>query len=291
MSFVFIATLGGLVAVVFWGFSDYLVGKGGQKADAYLSNFLIQCTGTAILLPIVLWQGNPIPLELTPHLFVIAISVLFTIGFISAIKAFAIGPFGIAAPIANTYPLITLALGIGFFGLVLSPYHLFALLIIIIGVFILAIDHTTFEFRKFRGSAVHLAMIAALFWGIGFGLYDAIVHDFSWLHFLFLLNVYMAVIGGVVYFAIHRTVPTLHAIQYAFKHYAGTTATLAVIGSSAFFFASQYAGSVVIPAVIASASPLVTSFAAHMFDRERITLYKRFGAFIVVVGLMLLNLL
>jgi uncharacterized membrane protein len=63
------------------------------------------------------------------------------------------------------------------------------------------------------------------------------------------------------------------------------------VGSIAFYLGAGYSGSVVIPAVIASASPLVTSLMAHIKDKEKLSVYKRIGALVIVLGLMLLNLL
>ena len=64
----------------------------------------------------------------------------------------------------------------------------------------------------------------------------------------------------------------------------------AAIGSIGFYIGAESGSSVIIPAVIASASPLVTSFMAHIKDGERLSLYKRIGAIIIVLGLMLLNI-
>src|SRR3989338_8907938 len=111
---IFIVTLGGLVALLFWGLCDYLLGKGGKQSNAYLLNFLVQLIGVFIYLPFVLWQGVPISMDAS--LYVVAlVSALFTVAFVAAIKAFSIGPFGVAKPLANSYPLITLAVGLVFF--------------------------------------------------------------------------------------------------------------------------------------------------------------------------------
>jgi len=287
---IFIVTLGGLVALIFWGLTDYLLGKGGKQANAYLLNFLVQCIGVVIYLPIVLWQGIPIPIGNSLYI-VAAVSALFTIAFVAAIQAFSIGPFGVATPLANSYPLVTLAVGLVFLGFNIQIPELLALLIIIAGIGMLAIDRTTFDYKKFHGSVVYLAAIAALFWGIGFALVDTVIEQYTWLNFLFLLNVFMAAFGFLYYVIVHRTTPSKADIRHTYRQYALLATVLSVIGSSAFFATAEYAGSVVVPAVIASAAPLVPSFLAHVHDKEILSPYKRIGAVVVIAGLMLLNVL
>ena len=135
------------------------------------------------------------------------------------------------------------------------------------------------------------AAIAALFWGIGFALVDMVIDKYSWLNFLFLLNVFMAILGLLYYFIVHLKLPNAAELRHTYRQYAWQATVLSVVGSSAFFATAEYSGSVVVPAVIASAAPLVPSFLAHMRDNERLTLYKRAGALVIVAGLMLLNLI
>ena len=60
-------------------------------------------------------------------------------------------------------------------------------------------------------------------------------------------------------------------------------------GSIAFYLGIESTGSVVIPVVIASTSPLVTSIAARFVDKEKLTVIQRFGAVIIVLGIIGLN--
>ena len=287
---ILLATLGGIVALIFWGTADYLMGKGGRRSDVYLMNFLLQCTGSFLLLPFVLWFGISIPI--TDSLYVVAmIAALFTIASVSVIKAFTIGPYGVATPLANSYPLVTLFVGFSFFHFETSLNQLVALLTIIVGVIMLAIDRTTFDRQTFHGSVVYFAGIAAIFWGIGFALFETIIDDFTWLQFLFLLNVFLAVFGFLYYVIVRRTLPNIQEIRHTYRQYVPQIAVLSVIGSAAFFAASEHVGSVIIPAVVASSAPLVPSLLAYIHDNERLSLYKRFGALVVIAGLMLLNIL
>ena len=62
------------------------------------------------------------------------------------------------------------------------------------------------------------------------------------------------------------------------------------VGSMAFYVGSEKVGSVIIPAVIASAAPLVASGLATIYDKEKLGVVKRIGAVVVVAGVIILNL-
>jgi drug/metabolite transporter (DMT)-like permease len=285
---ILIATLGGLGALLGWGLSDYFAGKSGQQTSVLLTNLILQSVGVFVLLPIIMWKG--LSLELNVSLLIIAASALcFSIAHISFIRSMSIGPFGVAAPIGNAYALVTLSVGILFFQLQLSSMQLFALLAIIAGVIVLAVDRTTFDYKKFRGSTVAFALITMMSWGFAFVLVDRVVADFAWYELAFLIGVCVVLFSFIAYVLVHRTLPKRNLLVYRNARHAWRAGLLVGVGVISFYSASEYVGSVVVPAVIASASPLVTSFMAYLRDRERLQLYKRIGAVIIVAGLVLLN--
>jgi len=136
---ILLATIGGLITLVFWGASDYFLGKGGKESDEYLTVFISEVPGVLVALPFVLWYGLGAGLDTTLAIIFI-ISVLFFIGTVLYIKALNIGPFGVAAPIGNLYPLVTLLLGVAFFGIVFSAIQFAALLAIIAGIVLLGLE-------------------------------------------------------------------------------------------------------------------------------------------------------
>lgn len=286
---VLVATIGGIIALIGWGLSDYLVGKSGQRADALLANLVMQFIGTAILLPIVLWFGLPV-IQGTELLVVVASAAFFVIAYILFIRAMAIGPFGVAAPIGNSYPLIVLLVGLTVFHIQIAFLQLLALFTITAGVILLAADRTTLDYRKFLGSTTAFAMGTMIFWGLAFALLDLVIEKFAWYQLLFVVSLLASFFSLFFYVVLHRSFPSLRQLQYRNIPYAWYAGFVGIIAAIAFFAASQQSGSIVIPAVVASASPLVTSFLAHIRDGERLTVFKRLGAVVVVLGLVLLNL-
>jgi len=286
---ILIATIGGLLTLLFWGLSDYFAGKSGQKVDAYLTSLVVQAMGLIFLVPIILWYGLSISIS-TSLIVVVIISLLLTFAYIFFIKSLASGPFGVAAPLANSYAFITLLLGLLFLQFQVSALQLFALVIIIVGVVVLAVDRATLDYKNLRGSTIYFAAITALLWGGAFALIETMIDEFAWYELLFMISVLVTTFSFLFYVAIRRRIPTWNDIKYKSMKHAWRGGALLSFGAIAFFVAAERSGSVVIPAVIASASPLVTSFLAFWRDEEKLPLYKRVGAVIIILGLIVLNL-
>lgn len=287
---IILATIGGVLVALFWGVSDYLSGKSGQHSDEYLTNFIVQVMGAVFLLPIVLWKGLPLNIDL--NLFIIfLISVLFTIAYVSFVKSLAIGPFGVAAPLANSYALVTIVFGLLFLGFNISLVQIGIFLVIIFSILLLAVDKTTFNIKNFRKSTLYFAGLAAVTWGIAFALVDVVAHHYAWYELLFLIGVFASVLGFLYYILIRKRIPSFSDLGYQNMKLAWRSGVLLFIGSVAFFATTDLTGSVVIPAVLASASPLVTSLMAAIHDQEELTSLKRLGAVLIVVSIMALNIL
>jgi bacterial/archaeal transporter family protein len=285
---VFIATIGGIAALIFWGLSDYFTGKSGKEGNNSLTTLVVQAIGFISMLPLVLLYGLSLKLDMS-LLVIIGSAIFFFIAYIFFIKAMSLGPAGVAAPIGNSYPLVTLLVAFVFLKAELPLSQVLALLTIIAGVITLAADRTLFNHRNLRGSTVFYAFITMVTWGLAFALLDLVIDKYAWYQLLFLLASFTTLFSLLYYIMIHKTMPNWQVLRYGNTAYAWQAGLLLIIGTVAFFMAIEQTGSVVIPAVIASASPLVTSFLAYVRDKEKLSLYKRVGAIIVVLGLVLLN--
>jgi drug/metabolite transporter (DMT)-like permease len=202
----------------------------------------------------------------------------------------AVGPMGVAAPVANSYAAVTLVLSLLVFGVVLSYQAVFALILVIAGAVLLSSDRTLFQGRVLHSKTVKTASVSMLAWGIGFAIINVVVEDNEWHAVLFVISLFMSIFAGILMLARvpmkAREASKLFSLANRSALIAGLLLTT---GSVAFYLAASKGGSVVIPAVIASASPLITSAAAYLFDRERLSVVNRFGAVIVVLGIVILN--
>jgi len=276
-----------VAVLLLWGLGDYLLGKSGLERDVQLTNVIQSIVGIVVMLPLGVAFGFTFNLQ--------ALLIISFIAFLSAaaydcyIRAFSIGSFGVVAPIANSYPVVTVFIGLVFLAVPLSLVQLLSLAIIIAGVFMLSIDRG-FSFRVFLlERSTLLALGAALGWGTGFILFDLVIATVSWFELYFFLAIFQSFFALIFYIVGKRSLPPLRDFYYDRAHYAWKAGLLLSAGFAIFFVAISLLGTVVIPAVIASASPLVICFLAYFKDGEHLSLSKKLGVVSIVIGIMLLN--
>ena len=283
-----VATIGGFLTLLFWGVGDYVSGKSGQSISAVLTVVVTQLVGVLVFLPVVLWFGISLgsPAEL---LILLMSATAATIAFVMFIKAMAIGPMGVAAPVGNAYPLVTLIIGLAFLGFGLSALQIIACLLIVLGVVFLAFDRTTFRLNRVPSLTISYALITLLAWGVAFALFELVFPYYHWYELLFINAVFM-MLGSLLWYMVERRcLLRIQELRYGNMPHAWQAGVWITFGAATFFIAIEYAGSVAIPAVLASASPLATTFLAYYLDDEKLNIYKRFGAVVVVAGIILLN--
>lgn len=289
MSNALIATFGGLCALVFWGLGDWLVARNSRKGGAIEVNTAFQIPGLLVFSIIYLVTHQHI--NSWHNIYVLGLaSIIFSGGFVLFIKALATGSTGLVAPAACTYPLFAILLTAVFLSLNFTHLQVAAVVIIVAGVMMLA-----YEKRK-RGislqiqhEATILALLTALLWGVGNVVQNSVITKESWVIIIWAINVFMAATALLMLLfmakgSLGKKVANVRASKTAML--GGTIYTL---GSVGFYYSSVKVGSVLIPLVISSASPLVTSALGALYDQERLTLIRRAGAVIAVAGIVMLN--
>ncbi|NBD73889.1 EamA family transporter [Patescibacteria group bacterium] len=282
------ATLGGLTALVGFGVADYLAGKSGKDTDPFLANLALQAAALISWLLVV-----PFVSITQPSWFALGVSLaigtLFTVAMAFYIKALDIGPFGVVAPLANSYAGITLILGVWWFGAMVSGMEIALLALIVTGVFLLAADRTTFSLGNFHRSSVAIALVPLVAWGVAFALLDLLLAELAWYEMFLWTNLGAMLAGIVLYLLVRRRVPSVASLTPGAMPLAWLAGVWIFLGASGIYVGADRAGSAVVPAVIASASPLVTALLSAYRDHERLTWVKRAGALIIVAGVALLN--
>lgn len=282
------ATILSTFTLLAWGLSDFLAGKGSKDLTPSLANFVIQLVGYPLTLSLVIYYGYP-ELSLENILLFLFIAGLFTLAYISMIKGLAIGPVGVVAPLANSYAAVTLVFAILFLGFQLKLVPAIAFLVIIAGGMLLSFEKSRKKVTL-KESAIVAGLLAAFLWGMGFGFLEPQADRMEWYHVLFFLHTFMVAIASFMLLGAHKN-NTHNVFKEIIRHKLAVIAgILLTFGSITFFIAIQGLGSVVVPAVIASASPLATSFFAAVYDKERLRLYQHIGALMVIVGIIILNL-
>ncbi|MES2971491.1 MAG: DMT family transporter [Patescibacteria group bacterium] len=180
MNEVLVSTVGGLLAFVFWGMSDWLVSKNSKKYNAYEVNLATKIAGlvTSILLLAFNYQNIESFSQLIPF---IAVGLLFAVAFVLMIKALTDGSVGVIVPVISTNPLFTLALAIILGGSVLSGNQIMSILVIISGVLALTYQKNTSKIplKELHKDTIY-ALLAAAIWGLAFYIVNQNVADVPW---------------------------------------------------------------------------------------------------------------
>lgn len=291
MSPILVATIAGVITALCWGTGDWLTGKSSKRFDKYAINFAVQLSAPIIMAVILLFAENNKAPTLDQALIILVYSIFITAAYVIFIKALAKGAVGIIVPLANVYPLITLVLSTIFLGSIFTGNQIVAMIAIVLGAVVLAYEK---NYKKIPLKTLHrqtaLTLFAAVLWGTGFFLIDIVVDDMQWQVLTALVAIFMAIEAGIL-LALSNKENTFIAMKKSLQNKIPVLAGLVFItGSIAFYYGSDRAGSVIIPAVIASSGPLVASILGALVDKEKVGMIKRMGAIIVVAGIIALNI-
>lgn len=290
MSDTLVATLGGLCAAIFWGWGDWFVAKTSRKNPSLEVNMAFQIPG--VILATILLIATRQHINSTHNILVLFLAgIIFSFAFLAFIRAFKAGATGLVAPAGSTYPVFTILLTAIFLTFSFSHLQILAMVTVVIGVMMLG-----YEKRKkdiplhVQHQATILALTAALLWGVGNVFQNSVISNETWEVIFFTINISIAVMA--VIFLLLMSEGSL--IQKTRRIMGSTTAIKAgaiyTVGSIGFYYSSVKVGSIIIPLVVSSTSPLVASALGAVYDGERLSLLKRTGAIIAVLGIVLINI-
>lgn len=275
-----------------WGTSDWLVARNSRKKYSPLEvNLAVQAPGLFIVTALLLLSGQTLP-SLKHALIISLAGLLFTVAYVSFIKALSIGEVGVVVPLASIFPLITIGLSVVFLTSIFSGRQYFSMIVVVAGIVLLAKEkrHKDIPLSVQHRSAI-FALIAALFWGVGNFVQNTVIGKESWQIIFGFVNISMALAALLIILFINGK-KTPRKIKEAAQNRVGLLGGTAVTtGSFGFYWGSNRIGSVIIPSVIAAASPLVASALSATFDKEKLNFAKRAGAIIIVAGIIMLNVL
>lgn len=284
------AVTGGLSAMAGWGIADWLTARNSKKYSSLEVNLAVQIPGLTILLFIMLATGQHMPG--IRHIEIISLAgLIFTAAYLCLVKALRTGYVGVIVPLSSIYPLVTILLTFIFLTTSFSALQILSMFIIILGTILLA-------YEKNRGNVpLHVfhresffALGATMLWGLGFFILNTIIGKEPWEIVSGFVSVSMGVYS-VILILLTGFRTALPRFKTMLSNRQGIAAgTVVTLGSLAFFSGATKAGSIVVPTVIGSASPLVASALSAYKDHEKINLVKRFGAVVAISGIILLNL-
>lgn len=290
MNEVLTASIFGVLTLLFWGSSSWLLSHTSKRSASSIDlNLSVQAPSVIIAIFLLLSVGLPIP-NMADLAAMFVVSSLYTLGFLSFLKAASKGATGVVVPLAKIYPIILLFLSIVLLKQDFSFSQVMVIFVLVAGVMLTAFEGRKSLRIKRLDRHVELALASALFFGVANFVLNAIVDELSWQ----ILYGYINIFQGI--FAVF-----LIAFTYKEDFKTGLSENLSnpkglingiviTIGTVFFFVGADIVGSVVIIVAIASAEPLVASLLSRIVDKEILTPYKRAGAVMIVAAIILLNL-
>lgn len=273
-----------------WGISDWLISRTSKKTNDLQLYLSLQVTGLLVASSAFILSNSSLP-SLHDSLIILSAGIIFAFAFIAFIRALAVGTTGLVMPTSSTFPLFTLLLTALFLSITFNGSQIVAMVITVLGVALLAYEKRNKQITlRQQHVATLYALIAAFTWGIGNVIQNIVITRQSWQSMLFMLDIGMTIMGFVFLFA---SGPKAFGsrLKKSFSHKAALLiGGYYTIGSFGFYYGSVKLGNVIIPLVIASASPLVTSVLGAIYDHEKLSIVKRVGAVIAVGGIIMLNI-
>jgi drug/metabolite transporter (DMT)-like permease len=290
MSVVLFATIAGIITAFCWGIGDWMQARSSKAIGANETYFAVTFLGIIMLLLPLPFFSLDFP-DSSQFITILASGTCIAIAYLCFMKALSSGAVGMVVPLGNTYPLFTLLLSIVVLNQVFESIQIAAMAAIVIGAAILAYEK---NHKKIPLKTLHkdtaLAFVASLFWGVGFFIMNPLFGEVSW-QIIFLITNIIMVLLGMAFLVKNHGAKAGQAMKRSLVNKPVVYAALILnAGAFAFYIGSDYAGNVIIPAVLSASAPLVASFLGAYIDKEKLGILKRIGAVIIVSGIIILNI-
>ncbi len=275
----------GIIAMLGWGFSDYISGVVSKKIGYFRPLLWSQIIFIGLFLALMPFFKMPV-FNVNVLVYAFISSVLLFIAMNFFYKGLEIGDLSIISPIASSASMITVVLSIIFLNESLSQIQGVAVFLVIIGTILVSFKYNDLLKLNIKNMAkgVVYALITMVCWGIMFVFVALMIKEIGWflppLYMNFLMLVFLLVQG------------LIQKKNMSFPKKSWTFVLgIAVLGIIA-FLAYSYGvnssfASIVTP--VATSSPAVTILLAMLFLKERLDLNQHAGLFLIIGGIVLLG--
>jgi len=269
-----------LAASACWGTADFLGGLQSKRVPVPVVLLLVEGTGLAGVLLIIVVTGEPLP-GLRAAILAMVAGVAGVIALGCFYRALSIGTMSIVAPISATGVTLPVVVGIAT-GDRLSTVVAAGLGVTVVGVVLASREHHDDEQRTAAGRlSVGLALVAALGFGSYFVLSDAAADD-SVLWLLALSRIIP--VPGLAAFAWARGMRPPPARTASILAAAGTLDCSA----TALYGVANTKGALSIVAVVGSLYPVMTLILARAVLSERIRRVQQVGVVAALAGVAMI---
>ena len=289
-----VAVLGGLGAILGWGFADFFAKKTVDRIGELASLVWAHLFGTAIFFATALiafaLTGNFITLPKTPHVWLglVFFGSLQMIVYWLVYKAFSKGQLAVINPIFSSYSGLVALISIIFFAEVLTGSIALGLVIIFSGVLAMNTDLAGLRSRKLNlvpglKEVVAAALLAAI-WTI---LWDRFVHGQNSLAYAMLMYMFMTIAAIVAAKAQKVKLSPIESDLWKFLALIGLGEAIAYLSLSIGFSKTTYTSVV---ALISGSFAWPTVILAYIFLKERISRIQVAGVVLIILGIAIISL-
>lgn len=281
----------GLVAALFWGGTDFLVGLNARAVGVKRAVFFGQALGFILMSALLLLFPDYLVKSLSAPTKVWVLGVIAAIltvaGALALSKAFALGKAAIVAPLVTSYGVFTTALA-WVSGDIIILTQFVGISVCVIGV-LLASTHDNNDGPVKRQNQVSIVygLLAALFYGASFWVQGK--YTLPLLGPITMLWLGYAV-GLLILFFLVLKVDSGLKLPNAKSFVTLTGASLFNLGGFSAFSFGAISGSVSVVTVISTLSGGIAAMLGYLFFKERLGAIQVVGISLVLVGAVILHL-
>lgn len=289
-----IILIGGLGAAISWGISGYFAAHSAKKIGPTLAAAVVNILGALLFVLIYLgFMRGSFNLELVGVLYSVLSGIILSIGAVAFFRGLEKGPVSIVSPLTSLYPLATTVIAVTIFGAKLSLIQTLGILLIIGGVLVASGLLGVKKPERKIASGPRYGLLAALFWGIGYSLLAQGISRIGWetasvIEFVFVAITFLILTplikGNEV---INKT-----QISAAFKNkFVIGASVIQLIGVMALNYGlSKESSSGAVVTALSACYPIITVFLALKHMKEQTAIIPLVGAFVGIVGVIILIL-
>jgi drug/metabolite transporter (DMT)-like permease len=289
-----IAILGGLGAMLGWGFADFFAKKTIDKVGDVVSLAWAHLLGTSIFLVVALYQviflGKVLsmPASIGGWMGVAFFGVLQAAVYLFAYKGFGKGQIAVLNPVFASYPGVTALLSLFFFGEVFHINLLLPIIVIFLGILLLNLDIKGLRSKKLNIvpglKEVGIAAFLAAFWTLGWSKFSN-NHDYI----AYALCMYTFMTISVFVFA-KATKVKLKFSQKGIWPYLFLIGFCETIAYLSLTYGFSFTKLTSIVAVISGSFSLPTILLARIFLKEKVTAIQTVGTVVIILGIIFLSI-
>jgi uncharacterized membrane protein len=138
-----LAALYGLAAALCWGVADFISRQPSQRIGYYITSTYVQLFSFVALAVYIVGVAPASLGKLSENHSILAenliIGVFMFVAFLFLYRGYAGGIMSIAAPIASSYPVVTIILSVTILGITISKFTVFGISIVVLGIILAGI--------------------------------------------------------------------------------------------------------------------------------------------------------